>query len=350
MSIVAEQYRFVTGVDTHARTHTLAILDTRSGRQVDAATFPATPAGYSRAANWLTRRSGDPDSVLVAMEGTGSYGAKLREHLVTRAFRVVEAPSPSRALRRSKGKSDELDALRAAQATLSLPADRLIEAKAGDVITALRVLSVAREGMTRQRTAAINSLTALVRTVELGMDARKSLTDKQIRQVASWRTRQENVAARVSRAEAVRLAKNILMLRELLERNAKELGELASEMAPELLALPGIGPVNAAVILGSWSHPGRVRSEAAFAALAGTCPLPASSGNTTRHRLNRGGDRRLNRAIHSIAIVRMNHDHRTRDYVAKRTREGRSKKDIIRSLKRYITRHIYKTLNPSLQA
>jgi len=204
--------------------------------------------------------------------------------------------------------------------------------------------------MARQRTAAINSLTALLRTIELGIDARKAVTVKQIQQVAAWRPRQENVAARVSRAEAVRLAKQTLLLRELLDRNAKELGELASELTPALLTLPGIGAVNAAVILGSWSHPGRIRSESAFAALAGTCPLPASSGNTTRHRLNRGGDRRLNRAIHNIAIVRINHDPRTRTYLAKRTRQGRSKKEIIRSLKRYITRQIYKTLNPSTQA
>jgi len=344
MPIVAEQYRFVTGVDTHARTHSLALVDTTSGRQVDAADFPATAAGYARATNWLTRRSGDPIAVLVSMEGTGSYGAKLREHLTTRAFRVVEAPSPSRALRRRKGKSDQLDALRAAQAVLPLPTDRLIEAKTGQVITALRVLSVARDGMTRQRTAAINALTALLRTVELGVDARKPLTTKQIREVAAWRPRRESVAERVSRTEAVRLAKSIQSLRELLDRNVQELNDLAREMAPDLLALPGIGPVNAAVILASWSHPGRVRSEAAFAALAGTCPLPASSGNTTRHRLNRGGDRRLNRAIHTIAIVRMNCDARTREYVLKRTQEGQSKKEIIRSLKRYITRQIFKTL------
>jgi transposase len=112
MPIVAEQYRFVAGVDTHARTHTLAVIDSSSGRQVDAATFPATAAGSARATSWLTRRSSDPSTVLVSMEGTGSYGAKLREYLAARAFRVVEAPSPSRTLHRRKGKSDQLDANR----------------------------------------------------------------------------------------------------------------------------------------------------------------------------------------------------------------------------------------------
>lgn len=345
MPIVAEEYRYVTGVDTHARTHALAIIDTSSGRQVDAAAFPATAAGCVRAGNWLTRRAGDPKGVLISMEGTNSYGAKLKEHLATRAFRVVEAPSPSRALRRRAGKSDPLDALRAAHAILPMQIDRLTEAKAGDVITAVRVLSVARDGMTRQRTAAINALTALVRTVELGVDARKPLTRKQIQQIAAWRARDENVAARVSRAEAVRLAKSITALGAQLEENAKALNELVTGLAPALLTLCGVGAVNAAVILSSWSHKGRIRSEAAFAALAGTSPLPASSGNTIRHRLNPSGDRRLNRAVHSIAIVRMRCDARTREYVARRTREGRSKKEIIRSLKRYITRQLYKTLS-----
>lgn len=277
------------------------------------------------------------------MEGTGSFGAKLREHLTRCKFRVVEAPSPGRALRRRKGKSDQLHALRAAHAVLSLPADRLVKAKAGEVITALRVLSAAREGMSRQRTAAINALTALLRTVELGIDARKPLTHQQVQQVAGWRARRENVAERVSRAEAVRLAKQVLQLEESLERNRSELSELVNQTAPELVQLTGVAAVTAAVILTSWSHPGRIHSEAAFAALAGTCPLPASSGNTSRHRLNRGGVRHLNRAIHTIAIVRMNFDARTRAYVAKRTAEGRSKKKIIRSLKRYITREVFKT-------
>ncbi len=159
--------------------------------------------------------------------------------------------------------------------------------------------------------------------------------------MAGWRRRQESVAARVSRTEAVRLAKQILQLAALLERNRDEQHELVSSLAPELLTLIGVAAVTAAVILASWSHPGRIHSEAAFAALGGTCPLPASSGNTSRHRLNRGGDRRLNRAIHTIAIVRMNYDARTKAYVAKRTAEGRSKKEIIRSLKRYISRELY---------
>lgn len=347
--MVADHYRFVTGVDTHARTHTLAIIEAGSGQQVDTATFPATPAGNARAATWLARRTGSPEEVLVSMEGTGSYGASLSQELIRAGYRVVEAPSPQRSLGRRNGKSDELDAVQAARAVLGVRPDQLTEPKTGAIRAALRVLSTAREGMTRQRTASINSLTALLRTIDLGVDARKPLTQKQIETIAAWRTRKEDVAARVSRAEAVRQAKQIIELKKLLVTNAREMEELVTQLAPELLTLPGVGAATAAVILTSWSHPGRIRSEAALATLAGTSPIPASSGNTVRHRLNRGGDRRLNRAIHTIAIVRMNHSPRTREYVSRRTVEGRSKKEIIRSLKRYITREIYRTLNTSMR-
>lgn len=146
MPIVAAAYRFVTGVDTHARTHALAIFDTSSGKQVGAAAFPATPAGYRRAGAWLTRRTRDPRGVLVCMEGTNWYGARLNEQLASCAFRVVEAPGPSRALHRWKGRGDELDARRAAQAVLPLPIDALTEPRARGAVTALRVLSVARDG------------------------------------------------------------------------------------------------------------------------------------------------------------------------------------------------------------
>lgn len=130
-----------------------------------------------------------------------------------------------------------------------------------------------------------------------------------------------------------------------MAKNHSELETLVRQVQPSLLQVYGIGPVLAAIILTAWSHTGRVRSEAAFAALAGTCPVPASSGGTTRFRLNRGGDRQLNKAIYTIALIRMNRDPATKDYVAKRTSQGRTKKEIIRSLKRYITRQIYRQLS-----
>jgi len=144
-----------------------------------------------------------------------------------------------------------------------------------------------------ERTAAINALTALLRVAELGVDARRALTGGQIALVAAWRTREEALATRVARAEAVRLAKRVLAADQEIASNAKQMTALLnSSPARKLLDQPGIGPVTAAVTLAAWSHPGRVRSEAAFASLAGVNPIPASSGNTVRHRINRGGDRR----------------------------------------------------------
>jgi len=208
----------------------------------------------------------------------------------------------------------------------------------------MRVLVVAREQMTAERTRAVNALTALVRTINLGVDARKSLTARQITAIAGWRTRGENATTATCRQEAVRLARRIKDLERDLANNRAAVTELIRNDTPKLLELVGVGAVVAASVLIAWSHPGRVRSDAAMASLAGTCPIPASSGNTTRHRLNRGGDRRLNRALTTITIVRMRVDPSTRAYVARRRAEGRTTKEIMRSLKRYITRQLFRAL------
>lgn len=348
MEIVAERFAHVIGIDTHAKTHTLAIINTRSGEEIDNETFPATTPGANRALAWILRRTGESaENLLLSMEGTGSYGAKFRQQAANQHFRVTEAPFPDRRLGRYRGKSDPIDAARAARSALSIPLNKLREPGAGQHHMALRVLNLARGSMSRQRTAAINSLTALLRVVGLDMDARKPLTVTQIRLVAGWRNRDEEIGLQTSRREATRLAKQIITLQEQLDTNRNEIEGLVQSEHPALLDLPEVGPITAALILTAWSHPGRVRSEAAFAALAGTCPVPASSGSTTRNRLNRGGDRQLNKALHTIALVRMHYDQKTKDYVAKRTHQGRSKKEIIRSLKRYITRQIYRTLNAS---
>jgi len=200
--------------------------------------------------------------------------------------------------------------------------------------------------MTTERTATINALIALVRVVELGIDARKPLTADQVSQIVRWRARTEDLATGIARAEAVRLAKRVSDLDEDLRANQNQLTDLIrGSKAATLLDKTGIGPVTAAIVLAAWSHSGRVRSEAAFAALAGVNPIPASSGNTVRHRLNRGGDRRLNRALHMAVITRMTHDPNTRAYVERRRAEGRTIKEIRRCLKRYLARHLYRTLN-----
>ncbi|WP_211880939.1 IS110 family transposase [Pseudarthrobacter albicanus] len=343
--IVAEHFRFVVGVDTHAQTHTLAIINTATGEEIANETFPATTAGGSRALSWILRRtSGSAEAVLLSMEGTGSYGAKLRQQAAETGFRVTEAPVPNHRLGRYLGKSDALDATRAARATLSIPLDRIRDPRSGQYQMALRVLTIARRSMARDRTGAINSLTALLRVVDLGIDARKPLNTAQVNTIAGWRERDEELGVQTCRREATRLAKQILTLQEQLGKNHTELESLVQEVHPGL-GIYGVGPVLAAIILTAWSHTGRIRSEAAFAALAGTCPVPASSGGTTRFRRNRGGDRQLNKAIYTIALIRINRDQATKDYVARRTSQGRTKKEIIRSLKRYITRQIFRHLN-----
>lgn len=340
---VADIYRYVVGVDTHAATHSYAIVTAVSGALVDGATFPTTPAGLRRARDWIGRRTdGHLDAVLIAAEGTGSYGATLGDVLENAGYRVVEAPTPRR--ERGRGKTDALDAVLAARSTLVVPLTMLRERRAGETHTALRVLSVARDQLNAERLRCINALTALLRSHDLGIDARKALTAPQIATVAGWRRRDEPLGVATARAEASRLAKRVLMLDDELADNRDQITDLVAVEAPELLELPGVGAITAAIVLTVWSHPGRIRSEAAFAQIAGTAPIPASSGNTVRHRLNRGGDRRLNRAMNTIVLTRMRTDPRTRTYIERRLGEGKTTKEIRRCLKRYVGRQIFRTL------
>ncbi|RCS81206.1 IS110 family transposase, partial [Brachybacterium alimentarium] len=194
-------------------------------------------------------------------------------------------------------------------------------------------------------------LTALLRVVDLGIDARRPLTQAQIDATAAWRARDEALATATARGEATRLAKRVAALDKELKDITKRITDLVRQSpAGGLLDQPGIGPVTAAIALTSWSHLGRIRSEAAFASLAGASPIPASSGNTVRHRINRGGDRRLNRALHMAIVTRMRMDPRTRAYVERRTAEGRTLREIRRCLKRYLAREIYRHLTTAARA
>ena len=343
MPIAAEQYAFVIGVDTHAATHSLALVTAATGGIVTEAVFPNSPPGLDRALRWITGKI-NGESALIVVEGVGSYGAGLAQRAAAAGLLVAE-PSPMPAAeRRGVGKTDALDAVRIARSVLGVDTSRLRWPRATGQRVVLRVLSVAREEMVAERTRAINALTALLRTVDLGIDTRKALPHSVFKVIAGWRERREDTVMATCRQEAIRLAKRIVALDAELVDNRKALDAAVADVAPELCELPGVGSVVAACVLMAWSHPGRVRSEAAFAALAGTCPIPASSGNTVRHRLNRGGDRRLNRALTTVVIVRMRTHAATRTYVARRRAEGRTTKEIMRSLKRYITRQLYRTL------
>jgi transposase len=346
MSIVAHSHPFVVGVDTHAKNHVYAII-TAAGELLQTRDFPTTSAGINRAIAWVARRTGADLGTLWVIEGAASYGALLAGAVGAAGYHVAEAARMDARAHHGVGKSDPLDAQRIAAAVLPLQEQQLRRPRLNDGIrAALRVLVGARESMTTERTRAVNALTALARVNDLGLDARKPLTGTQILEIFRWRAREEPLALSVARSEAVRLAKRISGLDADIKANSSRITELVeiSEAAP-LLQETGFGPVTAAICLTAWSHQGRVRSEAAFASLAGVSPIPASSGNTVRHRLNRGGDRTLNKAMHMVALSRMTFDAQTIGYVQKRQAEGRNKKEIRRCVKRYLARRVYRTLN-----
>jgi transposase len=238
-------------------------------------------------------------------EVISSYGAQLARQTQLAGYRAVEAARMGRTGRRGTVKSDPIDARRIAAAVLPLEQEQLRTPRMDEGIrAATQILLTARDGLTRERTRAVNALTALVRIADLGMDDRHPLGAKKIGEISRWRPREEDLAAATARTEAVRLAKRILALDAEITDNTHRIDKLvAASPAAALVEETGIGPVTAATVLVAWSHPGRLRDEAAVAALAGVNPIPASSGNTTRHRLNRGGDRRLNRALNVIAMV-----------------------------------------------
>lgn len=346
--IVADTYQFVIGIDTHAATHHYAIIDTRTGGVLDDREFPTHAKGLLRAAAWIARRTGEPtggdlDRVLVSIEGTRSYGAQITALLSQAGYRVLDAPSPKR--ERGSAKNDHVDAVVAARGSLHKRLDQLADARVGQTSATLQILLTARDSMTSERTRAINALNAILRTHALGVDARRKVNRPTIRTIAAWRARKnETLVLATARTEAIRLATRILTLDVEVDANEQALLELVDDTHPSLLDLLGVGPISAAVVLAAWSHPGRVRNEAAFARLGGVSPLEVASGNRHEHRLNRTGDRQLNRALHTIADSRIRHDPRTRDYLARRTAQGLSRRRIRRCLKRYIARELYRNL------
>jgi Transposase and inactivated derivatives len=295
-------------------------------------------------------RRSEGSVVLAAVEGTSSYGAGITATLLERGFDVAEVRPAARSGHAHAGKSDALDAEAAARSVIGRDYDTLARPRQSGSRTALRVLLAARSIIDQQRTANRNALTALLRGVDLGVDARKPITDAQISAVAAWRTGRTTTtdALMIARREARRLAAAVLEQTELLKINHRQLRQLTEQLAPGLQDVPGLGPVTAAIIVCAYSHRGRVRSEAAFAALGGIAPLPASSGNTSRHRLSRSGDRQLNRAFDIAVRSRMSYDPATRDYVARRRTEGRSNREIRRCLKRYVCRSVFRQLQISM--
>ncbi|WP_319461057.1 IS110 family transposase [Micromonospora sp. RTP1Z1] len=335
--------RIVGGVDTHGETHHAAVVD-KVGRQLADRQFPTTPQGYRHLLTWL-RSFGDLDRV--GVEGTGAYGAALARLLHQAGVLVVEVDRPDRKTRRMKGKSDPVDAYAAALAALSGRATGTPKSRDGR-IEAIRALRVARRSAVKARTQAINQLRALLTTgpAELREQLRTLPTGALITTCARLRPTADLAdPVQATKAALRRLARRHQQLSAEISELDSDLAPLVTAAAPELVAQPGVGiDVAGQLLVTAGDNPQRLKSEAAFAHLCGAAPIPASSGRTNRHRLNRGGDRWANRALHTVALCRLRWDPDTRAYVTRRRQQGLSNKEIMRCLKRFIARQIYHAL------
>jgi transposase len=342
MAMLAELVDGVIGVDTHRDTLTAAAV-TNLGGVLAQTTTGADAAGYRRLLDFAHAHL--PGRRCWAVEGTGSFGAGLAVFLQQHGERVVEVGRPKRPASRTGAKSDALDAVRAAREALGQ--DHLATPRRRAEREALRVLLTTRRCATRARVAATGQLKALIvgAPEELRAQLRGRSTAGQVDYCAGLRARPTRSLEHRATVRALRAtAQRIQSLAAEADQLQAELTVLVQALAPWLLEIPGVGPLSAAQVLVSWSHAGRLRSEAAFAALAGTNPIPASSGQVTRHRLNRGGDRQLNRALHTILLVRLRTDPDTRAYLARRTAEGKSRRDAKRCLRRVIARQLFRLL------
>ncbi|WFE40679.1 IS110 family transposase [Micromonospora sp. WMMD998] len=346
---LAERVDAVIGVDTHTDTHTAVVL-TPVGTVLTEITVPATDDGAAVLLAWAGRQTTGLGTGrrAWALDGARCHGVGLLRVLRAAGEDVLEAPKPAAGRRRRGGKSDVLDAVHAARGVLA--ADHVAAPRADGDREALRLLLVCRRHYSDTRTATINLFKSVILTADddLRSQMRGLSTLRQVHHATTLTTTTTSGSGsgldRLRRTQLAALAEQILILERLLKANLTEIRTMVDKLCPTLLDQPGIGPVTAAIALTAWSHPGRFRNEAAFASLAGVSPIPASSGRITRHRLNRGGDRTLNAALHTIAKARQRCHQPTKDYINRRTTEGRTPAEITRSLKRYIARQIWRTL------
>jgi hypothetical protein len=328
------------GVDTHKERHYAVALDLL-GQLLGELSCAASAAGYLELQSWA-ERLGDAQQMVFGIEGAGSWGAGLCEHLQRAGHSVVEVERPRRRERRA-GKSDRIDALAAAKSVLgdanvSTPRSR-------GILSALRALLIARRSAVAERTRLLNQLQALNVTAPIMLRERIGAgTGKQLeRRVMSMRARTN---ADIETCAVFSVMRDLAARSRALAADAKryehELAELVRSLDRTLLDEPGVGPISAAKLFAC--DPARFKHEAAFARCNGTAPLPASSGKTVRHRLNRGGDRQVNNAIHTIAVIRAKHQPETRAYLDRRIGEGKTKREAMRALKRHISRDLFKRL------
>jgi transposase len=331
----------IGGVDTHKDLHVAAVVDTED-RVLGTASFPTTRAGYRALLAWML---GFGPLGRVGVEGTGSYGAGVHRYLTGQGIEVWEVARPDRSDRRRRGKNDAIDAQNAAHAARA--GQRVVTAKTRDgMVEALRMLRVTRTAAVAAHREALQVLGAQIIAAPAELrDQVRGLTRMQlVRTLASWRA---EPSAPVGLAGAARMALGSLARRIMhLDDELAELDELIAplvrELAPSLLQAPGFGiHTTAQLLVTMGDNPERISTEPRFAKLCGVAPLDASSGKHERHRLNRGGDRDANCALYIVTLTRMRHDERTRDYVQRRTSEGKTKSEIIRCLKRYAAREAY---------
>lgn len=327
---------FVTGgVDTHKKSHHAVALNER-GVVVGSREFAANQSGYTQMHVWY-QSFGCVNRI--GVEGCGTYGANLATHLKAQGEDVVEVTSVNKQLRRSAGKSDESDAEIVARHTQTglftvVPKDK------GGKVEKVRVLRLVRRSATEAKVSAVNLLHALI--VTSPEEVKDVLREKTTLQIVK-------TCAEGDLNVLTNLAKRILVLDVEIKTLDKELAKITRSLAPKTLSLLGVGPDCAGQLLTTLGqNADRIYSEAAFAKLCGVAPIQASSGKTKRYRLNRGGDRQANRALHMICVVRMRYCEKTRAYIERRTAEGLSKKEIMRCLKRYIAREIFATLKEDL--
>jgi len=329
----------ILGVDTHLDIHVAAVLN-HEGKLLGILSTPTNTIGYLKLLAWA-RSFGNLQRA--GVEGTGTYGAGLVRVLSNHDIEVLEVNRPDRAKRRLQGKSDPTDAENAARAVLSGSAMAIPKSQSG-AAEAMRIISVARRSAVKARTQTINQLRSLL--VSGPQDIRERLWKAKPEQCVEACIRIRSVGYTIMLKTLIAslklLAKRWLMLTAELKEHDATLDHLTSRSAKRMREQFGVGPQTAAILMAvAGDNPERLRSEAALAALCGASPLQASSGKTTRHRLNRGGDRSANNALWTIAMVRMRSEPRTRAYVERRTAEGMSNKEIQRCLKRYIVRELY---------
>jgi transposase len=333
----------VVGVDTHKEFHVAVALDTL-GRRLGELTVPTNAEGYASLERWALEL-GQPQAW--GVEGTGSYGAGLARQLRQHDWHVIEVDRPNRQVRRKRGKDDAIDAEQAARAVLAGTATTLPKAADG-AAEMIRLLKLTRDSAIKSRTQTICQIESVLITApsELREELRRLPRKELIAKCGRFRVPASPANVIEATRYALRtLSRRYLALRAEADELTIQIKELVATYAPNLMKHVGVGPDNAAaLLLAVGDNPKRMRSEAAFAALCGVSPVPASSGNTQRHRLNRGGDRQANCALHRIVIVRMQWHDPTKRYVERRLAEGKQRKEIIRCLKRFTARQLYPVL------